>query len=201
MKHLRLALISGFFLLVGVSPILAQERGFVAGNFGFTFAENTTGSYGATAGVNITPAVQIVGLYSHMNDTLTGRFADLLRSLSGASGLLIEGKLPVDYGAAGVRFNIDAQDIVSVFFQFDAGAARVGSNLRITDPSGQDVTDQIGAGEDLEATRPAIGISAGTRVDLGTNLIAEASFKWLNVNTEDEPLRINRLDFGIGFRF
>ena len=136
-----------------------------------------------------------------MNDTLTGRFADLLRSLSGASGLLIEGELPVDYGAAGVRFNIDAQDIVSIFFQFDAGAAKVGSNLRITDPSGRDLTDEIGAGESLEETRPAVGISAGTRVDLGSNLVAEASFKWLNVNTEDEPLRINRLDFGIGFRF
>ena len=137
----------------------------------------------------------------HMNDTLTGGFADLLRTLSGATGLLIEGELPVDYGAAGVRLNVDAQDVVTVFFQFDAGAARVGSDLRVTDPSGQDVTDEIGAGESLEETRPAFGISVGTSVDLSTNLVAEASFKWLNVNTEDEPIRINRLDFGIGFRF
>ena len=64
----------------------------------------------------------------HMNDTLTGGFADLLRTLSGATGLLIEGELPVDYGAAGVRLNVDAQDVVTVFFQFDAGAARVGSD-------------------------------------------------------------------------
>ena len=201
MKQVRLALFSGFFLLVGVTPILGQERGFVAGNFGFTFAENTAGSYGASVGVNITPTVQIVGLYSHMNDTLTGGFADFLRSLSLASGVLIEGELPVDYGAAGVRLNLDAQDIVSVFFQFDAGAARVGSNLRITDPSGRDLTDELGAGEGLEETRPAVGISAGARVDLSTNFLAEASFKWMNVNTENEPLRINRLDFGIGFRF
>ena len=63
------------------------------------------------------------------------------------------------------------------------------------------MTDEIGAGESLEETRPAFGISVGTSVDLSTNLVAEASFKWLNVNTEDEPIRINRLDFGIGFRF
>ena len=201
MQHLRLALVSGFFLLVGVAPILGQERGFVAGNFGFTFAERTAGSYGATVGFNVTRAVQIVGLYSHMNDTLTGSFADFLRILSVASGLSIEGELPVEYGAGGVRFNIDAEGIFSVFLQFDAGAARVGSNLRITDPSRQDVTDEIGAGESLEETRPAFGISAGTRVELGINLVAEASFKWLNINTEDDPRRINRLDFGIGFRF
>jgi hypothetical protein len=200
MRYLRLALISGLFFVVGVAPIVAQERGFVAGNFGLTFAENTAGSYGATVGVNVTPAVQIVGLYSHMNNVLTGGFAELLDTLSGATDLLIEGELPVDYGAAGVRFNVDAQDIILIFFQLDAGAARVGSNLRITDPSGQDVTDGL-AGEQLETTRPAVGITGGARVDLGSNFVAEASFKWLNVNTEDEPLRINRLDFGIGIRF
>ena len=90
---------------------------------------------------------------------------------------------------------------MSLFIQFDAGAARVKSNLRATDALGRDVTDQIGAGSDLEATEAAYGLSGGGRVDLGTNLFAEASFKWLNVSLEEEPLRINRLDFGIGVRF
>ena len=201
MKQLKLALISGLFVIGGVSPTLSQERGFVAGNFGFTFAENTAGSYGATAGVNITPALQIVGTFSHMNDILTGRLAGLLRTISGASGLSIQGELPVDYGAGGIRFTVLTSETVAVFFQFDAGVARVGSKLRITDPSGQDVTDEVTADADLEATRPSVGISAGARAQLGSSFIAEASFKWMNVNTEDEPLRINRLDFGIGVRF
>ena len=110
MKRLRSILVLGSILLVGVVPALGQERGFLAGNFGFTFAQNNAGSYGATVGVNVTPAVQIVGLYSHMNDVLTGGLSDFLRSLSAGTGLQIEGELPVDYGAAGVRFNIDAQD-------------------------------------------------------------------------------------------
>ena len=61
MTKIRLTLAS-VLLLLGASPLIAQdERGFFVGNFGFTFAENTAGSYGATAGVNITRDLQIVG--------------------------------------------------------------------------------------------------------------------------------------------
>jgi hypothetical protein len=94
-----------FVIVLAPALASAQDRGFAVGNFGLTFAENTDISYGLTTGFNVTPAVQIAGLQ-------------------------IEGKLPADYAAGGVRFIVQNRESVQVYLQGEGGVGRVTSELR-----------------------------------------------------------------------
>lgn len=192
-------LLIGSVFLVAPALVNGQDRGFVVGNLGFTFAERTDSSFGFTAGVGITPSIQIIGTYSHMNDTLTGNFAQFLRTLSGVAGLNIEGKLPAEYGAGGIRFVVQNRETVQVYFQAEGGVGKVSPELRFFDGM-TDITDEVG---DLSAeeTAGALALGAGVRVLLGPVVTGEVGFKWLNIMTDIEPLKVNRLDFGLGVRF
>lgn len=187
-------------VLLGPAVSSAQDRGFVVGNLGFTFAESNSSSYGFTAGVGLSPSLQVIGTYSHMNDTLTANYAQFLRTASAISGLNIEGKLPADYGAAGIRFVVQNMETVQVYFQVEGGVGKTSPELRFLD--GQtDVTDEVLEDVTLGETVGALALGAGTRILLGPVVTGEVGFKWLNLMTETEPLKINRLDFGIGVRF
>lgn len=194
--------IAGLFSLLLLAPSLAnaQDRGFVVGNLGFTFADSNSSSYGFTAGVGISPGLQIIGTYSHMNDTLTTNYAQFLRTASAISGLSIDGKLPAEYGAGGIRFILQNRESVQVFFQAEGGVGKVTPELSFF--NGQtDVTDEVLEDVNIEETAGALALGAGVRILLGPVLQGEVGFKWLNIMTETEPLKINRLDFGLGVRF
>ena len=200
-KRSSIAVLLGLFVAF-LAPGLAsaQDRGFVVGNFGLTFAESTDVSYGLTGGFNVTPAVQIVGVYSHMNDTLTGGFADFLRTTGDIAGVQIEGKLPADYAAGGVRFVFQNRESVQVYVQGEGGVGRVTSDLRFFE-GGRDITDEVGEDANVDETAGALGLAGGVRVALGRAWTGEVAFKWINILTEVETLKINRLDFGLGVRF
>ena len=89
------------FLVAANGP--AQEKGHVAGVFGWTFGENTNGLYGAQVGVRLTDTIQIVGGVERMDDVLTGRYALLLRDFSTIGNLDIIGSVPATCGGVGAR--------------------------------------------------------------------------------------------------
>ena len=60
------------------------------------------------------------------------------------------------------------------------------------------MTDQVDF--ELSETNGAIALCAGVRGDIGSHVIIEAAYKWLNILT-DETLKINRFHVGIGARF
>ena len=78
----------GCFMLLTMAALLvagtstAQERGHVAGVFGWTFGEQTAGLYGAQFGVGVGDAIQIVGVVERLNDVITGRYSLLLKDIS-----------------------------------------------------------------------------------------------------------------------
>ena len=49
----------------------------------------------------------------------------------------------------------------------------------------------------MPSRSPFVGLLIGSVL-----LVAgEVGFKWLNIMTDIEPLKVNRLDFGLGVRF
>jgi hypothetical protein len=187
----------GLFLLMPRGAD-AQERGFAMGVVGLTFAENTSWLAGAKGGFSITSALQIVGIYERMNDVLTSQLATDLRAISRATNVRIEGKLPANYLAAGIRYNFASAANVHPYVQFDVGVAQTDPQLTLISEDGEDITDQIDV--QLDETNGAIALSAGIRAEFGGSLSSEFGFKWVNIFT-DPTLKINRLHFALGASF
>ena len=176
---------------------LAQEKGFATGLVGLSFAETTSGVFGAEAGFNITRSIQIVGVYENMRDVLTNDFLQLLSLASRVTNLRIEGKIPTQYLAAGVRYNFYTGGNIVPYFQFDAGVGKVDPALRFFE-NGEDITDEVDP--QLDETNGALGLTAGVRVNLSERMTVGGAFKWINILT-DETLKINTLHFSVGVRF
>jgi opacity protein-like surface antigen len=176
----------------------AQERGFIIGEVGLTFAEKTDALFGVEAGFSVTNNLQIVGLYERMQDTLTGDLTQFLRLLGQIGDVNIEGTLPTNYLAGGVRYNFGGGGAVYPYFQFEVGVGQIDPNLRFISKSGEDVTDQTDFS--LSETNAAVALCAGVRGNIGSVMTIEVAYKWLNINT-DETLKINRFHFGIGAHF
>ena len=176
----------------------AQEKGFVVGEVGLTFAERTDALFGVEAGFTVTNNLQIVGLFEHMQDTLTGDLATSLRLFGQLGDVRIEGKIPTNYIAGGVRYNVGTGMGVRPYFQFEAGVGQIDPALTFINSRGEDVTDETDY--ELSETNAAIALCAGVRGDIGSRMTIEVAYKWLNILT-DETLKINRFHFGIGAHF
>ncbi len=177
----------------------AQEKGFILGEVGLTFAESTNGLFGAQVGVSVTPNLQVVGTVEYMADVLTGELSEFLRLAGRVGNANISGKLPATYAGVGLRFHFRTQGNVQPFVQFEGGMGKTDPQLTII-KDGQDITDQVPEASGLDETNGAIALSAGIRVDFGERLTSQFAFKWLNIFTE-ETLKVNRFDFAIGVRF
>lgn len=190
-------LLIGMLLLVPQSA-QAQDHGFAMGMFGMTFGENTSWTAGAQGGFNVTPNIQIVGVYEYMNDVLTSQLATDIRTLARATNTRIEGSIPTSYFGGGIRFQFASSANYHPYVQFDAGAAKTDPELTIT-AGGEDITDEIDT--QLGDSNGAIAISGGIRFNFGDTLTSDFGFKWMNILIPDNTLKINRLHFGIGARF
>lgn len=195
---MRKVLIFMFCLALSISQAaMAQEKGFATGLVGLSFAETTSGIFGAEAGFNLTNNIQIVGVYENMRDVLTNDLLQLLSLTSRITNLRIEGKIPTQYLAAGVRYNFYAGGNIVPYFQFDAGVGKITPELRFFE-GGDDITNEVDP--QLDETNGAIGLAAGARVNVSDRMTVGGAFKWVNIFTE-ETLKINTLHFSIGVRF
>lgn len=181
----------------------AQERGHVAGVFGWTFGEQTAPMYGAQFGVGISNTIQIIGAVERMDDVLTGRYALFLGTLSQLTGVDIEGKVPGTYGGGGIRFTFPGL-AASPYLQAEFGATQTDSTGLMFFDKGEDITDELPDEVRqllVESTSFTFTLSAGVRFDIGDNLLAEATFDFMDILTEREDIGINRLNFAFGVRF
>ncbi len=176
----------------------AQEKGFVVGEVGLTFAERTDALFGVEAGFTVANNLQIIGVFERMQDTLTGDLATSLRLFGQLGDVRIEGKIPTNYFAGGVRYNFGSGAGVHPYFQFEAGMGQIDPALTFFNNRGEDVTDA--ADLQLSETNAAIALCAGARGDIGSHMTIEFAYKWLNILT-DETLKINRFHVGIGAHF
>lgn len=204
MHRQRISILVAFTILLLAGAAEAQERGHVAGVFGWTFGEETDSFYGAQFGVGISNTIQIVGGVERMNDVLTGRYALLLKNIAAIGNVDITGKVPATYGGVGARFTFPGL-AASPFLEAAFGATRTDSTgLRFFDENGDDVTAELP--EDLQAllgqaTNFTFVLTAGLRFDIGDNFLAEASFDFYDVLAEREDFGLNRLSFSAGVRF
>ena len=193
----RFILFSALASLVA-STVSAQERGHVAGVFGWTFGEQTDTLYGAQFGIGLSDSLQIVGGIESLQDVLTGRFALLLEDIARLPGADVQGKIPATYGGAGLRFTFHGL-AASPFLQGELGATRIDPTGLMVLAGGEDVTDRI---FDLkESTELTFVLGAGLRFDVGEHFLAEATFKFFDILADKEDLRLNRLSFAAGLRF
>lgn len=193
----------GLFLLVS-SASTAQERGHVAGVFGWTYGEETAMMYGGQVGVGIGATIQIIGSVERMNDVLTGRYALLLNNISEIADVDIQGEVPGTYGGAGARFTFPGL-AASPFLQAEFGATQTdATGLVFRNDDGEDVIGQLP--DELtqllvKATNFTFILSAGVRFDVSSNVLVEATFDFMDILTEREGLGLNRLNFAVGVRF
>ena len=192
-------------IFVVSSTSSAQERGHVAGVFGWTFGEETATMYGGQFGfgVGMGGSIQIIGAVERMNDVLTGRYAILLNGISQITGVDIQGEVPGTYGGGGVRFTLPGM-AVSPYLQLEFGATQTDSTGLVFLDDGDDITSELP--EQLQqllvkTTSFTFTLSAGVRFDVGDNLLAEATFDFMDILTESEDISINRLNFAFGVRF
>ncbi len=196
-------LASAMFIVSSTSS--AQERGHVAGVFGWTFGEETAPMYGGQFGVTVGMGgvIQIIGAVERMDDVLTGRYAILLRNISAITGVDVEGKVPGTYGGGGVRFTYPGMSI-SPYLQLEFGGTQTDSTGLVFLDDGDDITGELP--DELQqllvkTTSFTFTLSAGVRFDIGDNLLAEATFDFMDIFTEREDISINRLNFAFGVRF
>ena len=176
----------------------AQERGHVAGVFGWTFGQETDTLYGAQFGIGVSNNLQIVGGVERLQDVLTGRYALFLQNIASLPGVDVTGKVPATYYGGGVRFTFPGL-AASPFLEGQVGATQVDPTGLMVLADGDDVTDEI---FDFQTTTEfTFLLGAGLRFDIADNFLAEARFRFFDILTEDEDLGLNRLDFAFGVRF
>lgn len=201
--------VRGCFVFLAAASFLisstgsAQERGHVAGVFGWTFGDETAPMYGAQFGVGLGNTIQIIGAVERMEDVLTGRYALLLSNISQISGLDIRGDVPGTYGGGGVRFTFPGL-AASPFLQAELGATQTDATGLVFLDGNDDVTGQLP--DELQqllvkSTSFTFILAPGVRFDIGENLLAEATFDFADILTEREDIGINRLNFAFGVRF
>ncbi len=201
-QRVWIAVAATMLLVAGAGE--AQEKGHVAGVFGWTFGEETDSLYGAQFGVGITDSFQIVGSVERMNDVLTGRYALLLRDISVIGNLDITGKVPATYGGIGARFTFPGL-AASPFLEASFGATSTdATGIQFFNQNGDDVTGELP--DELQqllgtTTSFTFVLAAGLRFDIGRNFLVEAKFDFFDVLAEREEFRLNRLSFAAGFRF
>ncbi len=204
MRRQRVWIVVAATMLLVAGTGQAQEKGHVAGVFGWTFGEKTDSLYGARVGVGITDTIQIVGGVERMNDVLTGRYALLLNDFSAIANLDITGKVPATYGGVGARFTFPGF-AASPFLEASFGATRTdATGIQFFDQNGDDVTGELpNELQQLlsEETSFTFVLGAGLRFDIGENFLAEATFEFFDVLANREDFRLNRLSFAAGFRF
>ncbi len=194
---------TGFILLIS-SASTAQERGHAAGVFGWTYGEQTATMYGGQFGVGLGDNFQIIGSIERLNDVLTGRYALLLNNISTIADVDIQGEVPGTYGGGGARFTFPGL-AASPYLQAEFGATQTdATGLVFRNDDGDDVTAELP--DELKqllvkTTSFSFILSAGIRFDLSSNLLAEASFDFMDILTEREGLGLNRLKFAVGVRF
>lgn len=196
-------LVTVFFVLVS-STSTAQERGHVAGVFGWTYGEETATMYGAQFGVGVGATIEIIGAVERMNDVLTGRYALLLSNISEIANLDIQGEVPGTYGGGGARFTFPGL-AASPFLQAEFGATQTdATGLVFRNDNGEDVTGQLPDELNqllVKTTSFTFILSAGVRFDISSHVLAEATFDFMDILTEREGLGLNRLNFAVGVRF
>jgi len=186
------------------STATAQERGHVAGVFGWTYGDQTATMYGAQFGVGLGDNFQIIGAVERMNDVLTGRYALLLNNISEIVPVDIQGEVPGTYGGVGARFTFPGL-AASPYLQAEFGATQTDSTgLVFINEDGHDVTGELPDELNqllIKTTSFTFVLSAGVRFDISDNLLAEATFDFMDILTEREGFGLNRLNFAFGVRF
>jgi hypothetical protein len=199
----------GYLILVavtifaGVGSSSAQERGHVAGVIGMTFGNETSPMYGGQFGIGLSNTIQVIGAVERMDDVLTGRYALLLSNISQVTGVDVQGEVPGTYYGGGARFTFPGL-AASPFLQAELGATNTDATGLVFLDGGDDVTDQLP--DELRqllvtSTSFTFILSLGVRFDIGDNLLAEATFDFMDILTEREDIGLNRLNFAVGVRF
>jgi hypothetical protein len=188
-------------MLVAVPSLLsAQERGHVAGVYGWTFGDETASLYGGQVGVAVSENFQIVGGVERLQNVLTGRFATLLNDISSLPGVDVQGEVPATYGGGGVRFVFPGMT-ASPYLQAELGATQVdttGLRLRV---DGNDITGDLETDLLEKSTNFTFIAAAGVRFDIGESFLAEATFKFFDIMGDKDELNLNRINFAFGVRF
>lgn len=199
-KRARRAWLVGLMCITMPCFVSAQERGHVAGVYGWTFGEETAPLYGGQFGVALNENFQVIAGVERLENVITGRFATLLTTISSMPGVDVQGEMPATYGGAGLRFVFPGMT-ASPYLQGELGATQVDpTGIRLL-VDGDDVTDDLETDLLSKTTNFTFVVSAGLRFDIGESFLAEATFKFFDIMGEKDELNLNRLNFAVGFRF
>ncbi len=214
--RITLGVVIGALTLGGVAraqPAPAPAaRGYVEAVGQSAFGNVTSQSFGAEAGVNLRPNVQVFLEGGHVNDTSPATLGEHAQVVAGylastESGVSFRDRQPVDFALAGLRVLAPQSGTLRPYVLGGAGLARVSKNVGFS-VGGQDVTAELShygvvLGSDLAGSevKPTIGVGGGVLWQAGSRLVLDFQYRYGRVLTSGQGLNVNRAGLGVGLAF
>lgn len=190
----------------------SDDTGYIEGVAQSAFGNVTSQSFGAEAGYNLTPTIQIFVEGGRVRDAAAPEVGQAAQQIAGylsgaqSAPVAYQVKQPVTFGAAGIRYLFAASPIISPYVLAGGGIAQVKNDVAFT-IGGNDVTSSLSnygvvLGSDLSgsATKALMEAGVGVQWAAWQRLVLDFQYRYSRVFT-DPGFNINRAGIGVGVRF
>jgi opacity protein-like surface antigen len=223
LPRLSLGMIPLLVLVAGGADAQTDTRGFIEGSVGPTMGNQTSGSFGGLVGFNVTPRVQFVVDVNYMQNIINSTLAT---DVTAAIGSYIPpgGQPAAVIHEAGYSYTVGLRYVmprgaVKPYVQVRAGIMQL--NLAIQDAAGNDTTERYTANSlnttgttttaplgssfvdanDVSTLKFAAGFAGGVEVPVAERLLIDLGYEYSRPFNTATTFNINRVYFGIGYRF
>lgn len=176
------------------------------------FGNVTSQSFGAEAGVRLTPRLQVFVDAGRVTDAAPAALGSSAETIAGflsqsQSGVAFQVRQPVTFGEAGLRYAFPASGRLEPYVLGGAGLARVHKDVSFS-VGGSDVTaglQQYGVvlGSDLagDETHAMLSFGGGVVWPVHRSLMLDVQYRYGRVLASGAGLNISRAGIGVGVRF
>lgn len=192
------------------APAAAPSKGYIEAVAQSAFGNVTSQSYGAEAGVTVTPSLQVFGEFGKVINAAPSSLGSDAQKIAGGVGgsfAVASAKEPITFGVFGVRYRIPSSGKVQPYVALGGGAAQVKKEVQFSN-AGTDVTANVAQfgvilGTDLSGseTKAMLSVGAGIVWPVWQHVILDLGYRYGRVFTSDAGTNVSRAGAGIGIRF
>jgi hypothetical protein len=219
MRHLIIAFV--FLTSFTASSFADSERAYVSAGGGFAVGpDGTSGDVLSEVGAHIAPHLSLFGNFGRFHNLQPSVLQPLVdvtsQELAQSSGLDVVGtpQVPAWYSLGGLRVEGPTRGRFSPYVQGGAGLARLTPRALFSYSSGplpdqtpvpgQDVTSALITLGDFTQPSPTnafmYSLGTGTELRLDRHMTFDVGYRFSHVAAE-EPLHVQSVTFGMGYRF
>jgi opacity protein-like surface antigen len=219
--RLRLALFFGATMALGgvaqaqttAGANRPESKVYVEGVAQSAFGNQTSQSYGAEAGVRISPDVYVFveggrarNIAASTLGTNAQAIADSLTRVQ-TSPVTFTAREPAAFATAGLKYLVQLSGKPAPYVMAGFGIARVTSDVHFL-IAGSEITSNMAQygvvlGRDLSgsSTKPMLTFGGGVIVPVWRRVVVDFQYRFGRIFITDQSVNINRAGAGIGFRF